>query len=399
MKSRCVVIVDDEPQVSAAVARCAAKLGFESIQFHDAQSALDHLRTGETAVLVSDIRMPQMTGIELLRAVRAIDVDLPVVLMTGAPDVESAMEAVELGALRYLAKPISVEAMRETLQYAVSLHELARLKNEALSARGIDGRLDSDRISLDVNFANALSKLWMAFQPIVDLGARRVIAYEALLRSSEPALPHPGVFIEAAMTLGRLPDLSRAIRRAVAERAAELDPAIDIFVNLHPHDLLDEDLFGLHAPLSNIAGRVVLELTERMSLADIPDVRRRTQRLRALGYRLAIDDLGAGYAGLSSMVLVQPEVVKLDMTLIRDIDLDQTKQRLVASITQLCGEMNVLTVAEGIEREGERDVVSQLGCDRMQGYFFGRPARAFATVSFADPVPSSALSLRGSAGA
>jgi EAL domain-containing protein (putative c-di-GMP-specific phosphodiesterase class I) len=122
-----------------------------------------------------------------------------------------------------------------------------------------------------------------------------------------------------------------------------------------------------------MADRIVLEVTERVSLDRIKDVRRRVQGLREIGFRIAVDDLGAGYAGLASFVQLEPDLVKLDMSLTRGVDKNATKQRLVSSMTQVCRDMGLLIVAEGVETAAERDTLCELGCDLLQGYFFGRP--------------------------
>jgi EAL domain-containing protein (putative c-di-GMP-specific phosphodiesterase class I) len=98
-------------------------------------------------------------------------------------------------------------------------------------------------------------------------------------------------------------------------------------------------------------------------------------RLRRCGYRLAVDDLGAGYAGLTTFAQLVPEVVKFDMELIRGIDRSTTKAKLVQSMATLCREMNIQTIAEGIETAEERRCVTSLGCDLLQGFEVGRPER------------------------
>jgi len=153
-------------------------------------------------------------------------------------------------------------------------------------------------------------------------------------------------------------------------------------VNLHSHDLLDEELFSPDAPLSRIAKRVVLEITERASLDEVKDLRARTNRLRGLGFRLAVDDLGAGYAGLTSFAQLEPEVVKLDMSLVRDVHLEPTKRKLITSMAQLCRDLGMTVLAEGVETKEERDVLSEIGCDLLQGYFFGKPVKGFSAVTF-----------------
>ncbi len=148
-------------------------------------------------------------------------------------------------------------------------------------------------------------------------------------------------------------------------------------MNLHPRDLVDTDLLDRNSALASIADKVVLEITERVSLGDIHNVRATVARLRERGFRIAVDDLGAGYAGLSSFALLEPEIVKLDMSLVRDIDQSPVKQKLVRSMTALCRDVGILIVAEGIETVAERDTLLEIGCDLMQGYLIARPGRAF----------------------
>ena len=163
---------------------------------------------------------------------------------------------------------------------------------------------------------------------------------------------------------------------------SQADPQAALFLNLHPLDLADEELFDELAPLSRLASRVVLEVTERAAIEEVDAVERRVSQLRERGFRIAVDDLGAGYAGLSSFALLEPEIVKLDVSLLRDIDQSPVKQKLVASMTALCKDMGFLVVAEGIETPAERDCVVSLGCDLLQGFLFARPGRPFPTASW-----------------
>ncbi len=267
------------------------------------------------------------------------------------------------------------------VDYAVQMCRLARVKREALLLLGDPEKFVGDRAGLEASFSRALEGLWMAYQPIVSWSDRTVFAYEALLRSTEATLPHPGAILAAAEKLGRVHELGRAIRKAVAGAAADMR-ASQLFVNLHTIDLNDEELFSAEAPLSKLASNVVLEITERASLDEVADVQARLKRLRSMGYRLALDDLGAGYAGLTSLAQLRPEVVKLDMSLVRDIDKNSTKQKLVGSMARLSREMGMLVVVEGIETIGEREAVVGLGCDLLQGYLFAKPGRPFPLVAW-----------------
>jgi EAL domain-containing protein (putative c-di-GMP-specific phosphodiesterase class I) len=105
-------------------------------------------------------------------------------------------------------------------------------------------------------------------------------------------------------------------------------------------------------------------------------------QLRSLGYRIAVDDLGAGYAGLASFAHLEPEVVKVDMSLIRGLDRSPMKQKLLRSIVALCQELSIQMIAEGIETEAERDTLVHLGGDLCQGYLFARPNLPWPATNF-----------------
>ena len=222
----------------------------------------------------------------------------------------------------------------------------------------------------------------MAYQPIVNPRRKQIIAYEALVRTREPSIPHPGVLFSVAEQLGRVQEVGRAIRASVARTLAEHQTESDIFMNLHPTDLLDEALYSPDSPISPFARQVVLEITERAALDSSADIPGRIRRLRSLGFRVAIDDLGAGYAGLSYFALLTPDVVKLDITLVRNIHQEEIKRKLVGSLTSLCKELGMLVVAEGVETAEERDTVLELDCDLLQGFFFAKPAPPFPEASW-----------------
>jgi len=153
-----------------------------------------------------------------------------------------------------------------------------------------------------------------------------------------------------------------------------------VLVNLHPSSLDDDDLFAPEAPLSAFAGRVVLEITERAALTDMKAVRDKVQSLRNLGYRIAVDDLGAGYAGLQSLVILTPEIVKIDMELVRNIDTSPTKATLVAAVITLCRQLGAKVIAEGIETDEEFRALQSMGCEFLQGYYFAKPGPAYPAV-------------------
>ncbi len=371
-----VLIVDDEKLLREAFARILDKAEFITLTATTGREALEILDKEDISVIVSDISMPDMDGMELLKAVRERNLNLPVILITGNPTVETAARAVEYGALRYLLKPLDRDALIDAVSIAVKLHAIAQLKKEAAAYLN----MTEDRTELEASLTRALDTLWMAYQPIVALPNKQIIAYEALVRTREPSIPHPGALFTVAEKLGRVYEVGRAIRTNVARTLKERRTNHDVFVNLHPNDLLDDTLFSPDSPIAPFAHNVVLEITERAALDSGADIPRRISRLRNLGFRIAIDDLGAGYAGLSYFAVLSPEVVKLDITLIRDVNREEIKQKLIGSLTSLCKDLNMIVVAEGIETTEERDTIMKLGCGYMQGFLFARPAPPFPEV-------------------
>jgi EAL domain-containing protein (putative c-di-GMP-specific phosphodiesterase class I) len=379
-----VVLADDDADLLRAISRTLERAGHEVVRLPDGYRACEHIATldpRDVDVVLTDISMPGCDGLEVMRAAHKLDPDLPVLFMTGMPTVETAVKALEFGAYRYLLKPVDPEVLLQAVAQAVEMrHSVRALLPD--TRPGLSPPSSRVRAELAGRFESALDHLWMAFQPIVCWSEKRVHAFEALVRTDEPSLSRPDHFFNAAEQLHRVQELGRRIRRSVAQSAVQAPPDAHLFVNLHASDLIDDELYDASAPLAPFAERIVFEITERASLEKIKDIQERMAALRARGYRIAVDDLGAGYAGLSSLANLQPEVVKLDMSLVRNVDQQPIKQRLVASLQTLGGPLGIRVVAEGVETVAERDTLINIGCDLFQGYLFARPGRPFPNVSW-----------------
>jgi EAL domain-containing protein (putative c-di-GMP-specific phosphodiesterase class I) len=376
-----ILVVDDEPGLLRVVGERLARQDYSLSLAPSGERAMEFIEAFTFDAILSDIDMPGMSGIGLLKAVRQRDLDVPVVLMTGNPNMKTALEAMEHGASQYLVKPFSMSELDAVVLRAVRLSQVAKLKREALAlANG--GLGEGDRVVLATAFNRAIDSLWMAYQPIVRVADRSLFGYEALLRSEEKTLPHPGAILDAAERLDRLNDLGRKVRGATCVPISGAPPNALFFVNLHSRDLMDDTLLSPDALLSHVADRVVLEITERASLDGIVNVRAKLAELRKMGFRIAIDDLGAGYAGLTSFTTLEPDFVKLDMSLIRDVDKDTMKQKLVRSMTLLCKDLGMTEVAEGEETKGELTTLVEIGCDLLQGYLLAKPGRPFPTFTW-----------------
>ena len=369
-----VLVVDDDETFARSCVRVLQNWGYGVETASDGGAAIALARTHQFDVVLTDIQLPSYSGLDILRAVRECDRDTPVVLMTGGPGLDSARMAVEWGALSYLIKPLSMSELQDVLSRAVQMHRVARRERRILHCTEEHEReLEATRLRFD----KALAGMWTAFQPIVSWSGKVVVAYEALMRTTYTELCSPFEILKTAEALDQMSMLGRKTRGQVADVMRDYPNLPGVFVNLHVLDLADDDLYSPHAPLSEFASRVHLEITERMALERIPDIRERVARLRSLGYRIAVDDLGEGYSGLNSFAQLEPDVVKLDMSLIRGIDTTPTKRKMVHALASLCIELDTPMVAEGVETAAERNILVDLGADLFQGYLFARPGAPF----------------------
>src|ERR1039457_6343820 len=188
--------------------------------------------------------------------------------------------------------------------------------------------------------------------------------------------PAPSSGLGVAERLGRIDQIGRLVRERVA-RSMTRAPAEYVFVNLHAHELLDSELYSASAPLSQFGKRIVIEISEHALLDDVSHLESRAEALRKLGFRLAMDNLGPGYPGLSSFARLRPEFVKYDLSLVHGIDRNPAQAAIVADMTALLGAMNTRVIAAGIESIAERDAVVKAGVDLLQGFAFSKPDTSY----------------------
>ena len=371
-----VLVVDDEPQALRVFSAFLSASGMEVVAVPSCEQALELLEPGRFETIVSDLRMPGLDGFSLIRAARAHDADLPVVVVTGCPTDGTSGDALELGAVDFLVKPVSAETLVRTVKTSTRLCRLARFARHA--ARRSEAKLPSLGPRVSAAFARALETLYLAWQPIVRAGGGAVWGREAFARTLEPTLAAPAALFNVADLLGRARQLGRRLRRRTAEALPSLSGEV-LFVNIHPADLDDEDLLDAYAPLSASAGSVVLELSDRTPLEDVRGLRERVRAIRALGYRVGIDDVGAGPESRSRLALVGPDFVKLNGSVVRGLDASPERRALARSMTAALHDLGIRVVATGVETPGEQSAIEEAGVDFLQGFLFGRPKPLGAT--------------------
>jgi EAL domain-containing protein (putative c-di-GMP-specific phosphodiesterase class I)/CheY-like chemotaxis protein len=365
-----ILIVDDDESFMRACVRMLELWQFQVVQAMTSEDALKVVREQDFDIILCDINLPGASGLDILRAVRSRDKDVPFILMTGGPELETARLAVEWSAQSYLIKPLAMPELKEAIERNIRAHDVVRRERKMLA---VSERKVRETEELREQFQCALDGLWMAFQPIVSWSTKSVVAYEALMRTTYQKLKLPTEILSVAEMLGEVHTLGRKNRGLIAEVMARHPELPGVFVNLHVLDLLDEQLYAPSSPLFPFASRIHLEITERMAIEKVPDTHDRIERLRKLGYKIAVDDLGEGYSGLNSFAVLEPDAVKLDMSLIRGIEHAPTKRRMVRALASLCRELGTPLVAEGVETQAELDTLLELGADWLQGYLFARP--------------------------
>lgn len=371
-----ILAVDDDPDMLRLLGSALGRAGYRVFDAQSGVDALAVLQKERVDAVITDLAMPGMSGLEFVRHVRDRDPELPILVITGAPAIDSAIESIDVGVFRYLTKPITPAEIVRATSDAVHARALAQARRAAYSHVVNTSSIEPARETL----LRALETAWLAAQPIVQLAEQRVVAYEVLLRTKSTELPHPGAVFGAAEALGMVPTVARVIRKHAVAVAEKLPEGTLLFLNLHPLELLDDSLFQSSSALSLQAHKIILEMTERTSLESIPDARSRVAALKELGFGIALDDMGAGYAGLTSFAMLEPEYVKIDLGLVRNVDTEPMKQTLIRTIVRLTQEVGIDVIAEGVETKAEAEALRQIGCTLLQGYFFARPAPPFVDV-------------------
>jgi EAL domain-containing protein (putative c-di-GMP-specific phosphodiesterase class I)/CheY-like chemotaxis protein len=366
-----VLIVEDDDAVASLYGRVLRNPQYELSRASSGEEALSLCAEAPFDAIVSDLVMPGMSGSDLLRSVRERDEDVSFVIVTGRPAVESAIAAVECGAMRYLVKPVLPRELRDTVARALEVKDAKRSSREA---RRSASESETHASNSERDFREALESLYMMYQPILSLSQKSVFGYEALVRTRHPRLSQPREFLEAAARAGGFQELGRQVRRAVAGDIEKLPPGCLVFVNLHAEELLDEALYSDANPLRKHTGRIVFELTEQ---GQVEGIERRITALRERNFLIAVDDLGAGYAALSLLVGLEPDIVKIDRDLVRGVDSDPSKKALITSLATVCRQLEIGLVCEGVETEAEGRCLLEVGVELLQGYFFAKPQITF----------------------
>jgi EAL domain-containing protein (putative c-di-GMP-specific phosphodiesterase class I) len=287
--------------------------------------------------------------------------------------------ALAAGANDYVTKPVDIDEVLMRVRNLLSVrlsyenlrHSNAELatsirywkQSEDLQAELRQARITAIRAVIDRGLA-------IVFQPIVELVTTRTVGVEALTRFDDNCPPDQW-FAEAGL-LGLGTELEMAAVKAAFSHLDRLGTDQFLAVNVSPAVLADPRMLDLL--LECDPGRLVVEVTENQPVTSYPELNAVRERLREAGIRIAVDDAGAGYAGLQQILELAPEIIKLDIALTRDIDRDPIKRALAGALITFARESHATVTAEGIETASELETLSNLAIPWGQGYHIGRPS-------------------------
>jgi EAL domain-containing protein (putative c-di-GMP-specific phosphodiesterase class I) len=239
-------------------------------------------------------------------------------------------------------------------------------------------------------------QIMSVYQPIVDLMGGGIHGLEALSRGPKDTQQHSPInLFEAAAATDLVFELDRHCRRKALKTACTLPAPYRLFVNVVPASMYDPDFQGaalikLLEGLGLSPERIVLEVSEQYAIANYVLFVEALQNFTNMGFSIAVDDIGAGYSGLEKIAHLNPRYLKFDMELVRDIDNSHVKREMARALKTFADKMDSKIIAEGIERDGEKQACVDLGIDFGQGYLLYRPA-PLETFNLGAAVPSSVV--------
>ncbi len=364
-----ILVVDDEPSVRKVLSDLLKARGYRVITADSGEQALQLATRQGFDLSIVDYLLPGMDGIRLMQALREIQPLAPRILLTAKLDLPTVIEAVNLGEIsRALQKPVSANALFRCVREVLSIKD--RLTKARASQEWKERRHERQAVSECLSG----SYLRLALQPLVCSESGRVVAREALLRSTHKQYRSPLTILHGCETHGLIDQLGEVVVACAAEWLERLPSHEMLFINLHPEELGDtQGLCRRMEVLQPQASRVAIEITERQSLDKISGWESTIEAMVGRGFAVAVDDLGAGYNSLSVLAGLQPRYLKTDMSIVRDIDRSPRKQRLVELLSRFAVATDALLVAEGVETAEEAETLRACGAHLLQGFYFGKP--------------------------
>lgn len=378
-----VLIADDEAVLRTALAHLVSSdYDFDLVGVaKDADEAIALAQEVRPDVALVDVRMPGGGGMRVAEELRSQLPEIRVLAYTAMDDRATVVRMLQAGVVGYLVKGTQPSEILAAIRRAaggfpsVSPEVMSGMvKDLAEQLQREEVETTERRFRVDrVNRAIEGGGRSIVFQPILELEGGRLVGVEALARFEAEGEPWPVErwFAEAADE-GLGTELELACIREALAAMDRIPPDGYVSLNVSHRTAESRDLHDLLQTFE--PPRIVFEITEHEAVEDYERLTAALQRLRKVGARVAIDDAGAGFASLRHILLIAPEVIKIDVSLTRSIDSDPRRRALAAALISFAEEMGIDVIAEGIETGEEKGALRSLGVRLGQGYYLGRPA-------------------------
>jgi EAL domain-containing protein (putative c-di-GMP-specific phosphodiesterase class I)/DNA-binding response OmpR family regulator len=382
-----ILIVDDHEPNVLLLKRLLEASGLVDVDgYVDPRLALQRFDRRRPDLVLLDVHMAHIDGIALMEAMLSrvpADDFIPVIIVTADGTSDVRQRALSAGAKDFITKPFDtteVVLRVANLLQSRALHVGLRQHNASLAAE-LRTRYASDwerglYAERHQRIQTALDDraLKTVFQPIVDIRSGDVVGVEALSQFTGDRPRTPNLWFEEAHRVGLGRQLELLAVQTALDQFDDIPGDLFISVNLSPDAALDRSV--LHYLERTDLSRIVIEITEHDRADCYRDLCRALDGLRTAGARVAVDDAGAGFAGLQQILELAPNIIKLDLTITRGIDEDPVRRSLTKCLLAFAAEIGASIVAEGIETPQELETLRALGVALGQGYLLGRPAPA-----------------------
>jgi EAL domain-containing protein (putative c-di-GMP-specific phosphodiesterase class I)/ActR/RegA family two-component response regulator len=370
------MLADDDPDVRAALADLVSTdPAFELVaQAADAEEAVEIGHRLQPDIVVVDVQMPRGTGLRVVRELSVLCPATRLLALSGFADRKYVIQMLDAGAVGYMVKSPDLDLLGALRAVGrgerVLSHEATGPVLEKLSQHRFGApRLGAARIAETLGSRSFA----VAFQPIFDLASSAIVGVEALARLSPDSAFSPDVWFSEAWDVGLGPDLELAVVEEALARSRQRPPGTFLAVNVSPELAVDQRFAALvTGPLQT--PDLVIELTEHYAVADYERLNDRLDRLRSCGVRVAVDDVGAGFASFRHVLTLHPDIIKLDVSLTAEIDVDSSRRALAAGLVAVGRELGATVIAEGIETADQLDCLVALGVEQGQGFYLARPS-------------------------
>lgn len=361
-----ILIIDGDKKSAQIMADFIESRGYRAGVTHSNIDALDQINRFPDLILL-DRTLPNIDGLDICKEVRSNKrlSHISIIVLSDQDISTEKAKGLQLGADDYVTKPVDEDELIARIEAVLRRNRVFR---ESQEERGV----------LVAELKRILNEELIVpyFQPIYSMKTHLPYGLEALSRPQTNGLIDNAEFLfKTALILDMYSEVEMLCWKKAVEQWKKVANRDKLFLNCTPYFIesgrLNKDfLTSLNIDL----GSMVLEITERTAIQKQDMFLKELSMLRDLGIQIAVDDVGSGFASLDTVVEIRPDIVKIDRHLVRNLHTDELRYNIMQAVISFCKKSKIMTVAEGIEYEGELDVVSELGVDAIQGFLVGKPS-------------------------